>query len=99
EMDEKELSDVFEVVDVPSGSVDRSRLEGEGVEIRDLMVETGFRDSRGDAKRLIRQGGAYLNDERIEDLRYHATSDDLLTPSMLVLRSGKKDYHLVRIVD
>ncbi len=93
-MSDEELEQIF--ADVPSTTIDRNRLEGEGIEIRDLFVETELQSSRGDAKRLIRQGGAYLNNEKVEDLRYMVTADDLASETMLVVRSGKKNYHLVR---
>ncbi len=94
-MTDEELAKIFS--DVPSTTLDRDRLTGEGIEIRDLFVETDLQSSRGAAKRLIRQGGGYLNNEQIEDLRYHVTTDDLASESMLVLRSGKKNYHLVQV--
>jgi tyrosyl-tRNA synthetase len=93
-MSDEELEQIF--ADVPSTTIDRDDLEGEGIEIRDLFVETELQSSRGDAKRLIRQGGAYLNNEKVEDLRYMVTADDLASQTMLVVRSGKKNYHLVR---
>ena len=93
-MSDGELEQIF--ADVPSTTIDREGLEGEGIEIRDLFVETELQSSRGDAKRLIRQGGAYLNNEKVEDLRYMVTADDLASQTMLVVRSGKKNYHLVR---
>ena len=91
---DEQLAAIFS--DVPSTTIDRARLEGEGIEIRDLFVETELQGSRGAAKRLIRQGGAYLNNIEIEDLRRMVTTDDLASESMLVLRSGKRNYHVVR---
>lgn len=93
-LSDRELADIFS--DVPSTTLERDRLTGEGIEIRDLFVETELQDSRGSAKRLIRQGGAYLNNEPVEDLRYHVTTDDLASETMLVLRSGKQNYHVVQ---
>lgn len=91
---DEQLSAIF--ADVPSTTIDRGRLEGEGIEIRDLFDETGLQNSRGAAKRLIRQGGAYLNNEQVDDVRYMVTTDDLASDTMLVLRSGKRNYHVVR---
>ncbi len=93
-LSDAQLEAIF--ADVPSTTLERDRLESEGIEIRDLFVETELQNSRGDAKRLIRQGGAYLNNEKIEDLRYMVTAEDLASETLLVLRSGKKNYHLVK---
>jgi tyrosyl-tRNA synthetase len=58
--------------------------------IVDLMVEAGLAKSRGEARRTISEGGAYLNNERVEDPEFEPTQSDLLGGSWLVLRRGKK---------
>ncbi|MFB6350596.1 MAG: tyrosine--tRNA ligase [Bradymonadaceae bacterium] len=92
-MTDEQLASIF--ADVPSTTIDRDRLEG-GIGIRDLFDETDLQDSRGAAKRLIRQGGAYLNNLKVEDVNYEVDADDLASETMLVLRSGKKNYHVVQ---
>jgi tyrosyl-tRNA synthetase len=57
----------------------------------DLLVETGLAKSKGDARRTISEGGAYLNNERITDVEHVPGDDDLLGGSWLVLRRGKKN--------
>lgn len=96
-MTDAELEQIF--ADVPSSSVSRDALSGEGVSIIDLFANSELQSSRGAAKRLIRQGGAYLNNEKVEDIGYRVTRDDLASESTLVLRSGKKNYALVRVKD
>jgi len=56
----------------------------------DLMVETGLAKSKGDARRTVSEGGAYLNNVRVEDPDQVPTADDLVAGSWLVLRRGKK---------
>jgi len=56
----------------------------------DLMVETGLAKSKGDARRTVTEGGAYLNNVRVEDPELVPTTDDLVAGSWLVLRRGKK---------
>lgn len=92
-LDDAELEAIF--ADVPSSTWERERLE-EGIHIRTLFDETDLQNSRGAAKRLIKQGGAYLNNEKIEDWNYEVTEQDLAGETMLVARSGKKNYHLVK---
>ena len=56
----------------------------------DLMVETGLAKSKGDARRTIGEGGAYLNNQRISDVEHVPGPDDLIDGTWLVLRRGKK---------
>ncbi len=93
-LDEQSILDVF--ADAPSTMVTRSRLDGDGAELVDLMVETSLAPSRGRARTTIEQGGAYVNNRREVDVARTVGADDLVAGRYLVLRSGKKNYHLVR---
>lgn len=61
-----------------------------GTPIVDLLVSTGLTASKGEARRTIGEGGAYLNNVRIVDADLVPTHDDLVAGSWLVLRRGKK---------
>jgi tyrosyl-tRNA synthetase len=61
-----------------------------GTPVVDLLVETGLVKSKGEARRTISEGGAYLNNERITDVDHVPGGDDVLGGSWLVLRRGKK---------
>jgi len=96
EMDEATLLAVAK--EAPSSNFARSKLEGEGLLFLDLMVEAPkLWPSRGEAKRSVQGNGANLNDERIADLGRKVTTKDLLHGKYLVLRKGKKDYHLLKV--
>jgi tyrosyl-tRNA synthetase len=56
----------------------------------DLLVDTGLVKSKGEARRTINEGGAYLNNERVTDPDLVPGEDDLLSGGWLVLRRGKK---------
>ena len=56
----------------------------------DLLVSTGLAASKGEARRTIGEGGAYLNNVRVEDVDAAPGPDDLLGGTWLVLRRGKK---------
>ena len=60
--------------------------------IVDLLVASGLVDSKGAARRTIKEGGAYVNNERIESAEWEPSADDLLHGSWLVLRRGKKNF-------
>ncbi|HTR50254.1 MAG TPA: tyrosine--tRNA ligase [Kofleriaceae bacterium] len=80
---------------VPTVEIARGDLAA-GVTIVDLLART-VADSKGAARRLVTQGGAYLNNVRIADVERTVTLADLATETMLVVRGGKKDYRLVRV--
>jgi tyrosyl-tRNA synthetase len=67
------------------------------VPVVDLLVETGLAKSRGDARRTISEGGAYLNNVRVEDPEAEPRSSDLIDGSWLVLRKGKKTFAGVEV--
>jgi len=80
---------------VPTVDIPRSELEA-GIGLIDLLARTVCK-SKGDARRLISQGGANINNLKITDLEHKVTTAHLATATMLVVRSGKKDYCLVRV--
>jgi tyrosyl-tRNA synthetase len=63
----------------------------------DLLVETGLAKSKGEARRTIGEGGAYLNNVRVEDPDLVPGADDLIGGTWLVLRRGKKNFAGVEI--
>jgi len=67
--------------------------------ILDLLVEAGLGKSKGAARRTVGEGGAYVNNQRIEDIEWSPNSNDLLHGSWLVLRKGKKRFAGARVVD
>ena len=73
----------------------RSAATGTG--IVDLLVETGLVKSKGEARRTIGEGGAYLNNERVTDPDHVPGDDDLIGGTWLVLRRGKKNLAGVEV--
>lgn len=70
---------------------------GPDVTILDLLVESGLEKSKGAARRTVGEGGAYVNNQRIEDIEWSPSADDLLHGSWLVLRKGKKRFAGARV--
>ncbi|GAB3030006.1 tyrosine--tRNA ligase [Nocardioides flavus (ex Wang et al. 2016)] len=66
--------------------------------ILDLLVSAGLAKSKGEARRTVTEGGAYLNNERVEDPDLHPGTSDLVAGSWLVLRRGKKRFAGVQVV-
>ena len=63
-----------------------------GKSLTDLFVDSGLTQSRGEARRAFAEGGAYLNNERVDDPDYVPTTSDFLGGKVLVLRRGKKSF-------
>jgi tyrosyl-tRNA synthetase len=78
---------------VPTTTLDRAAL-GAGIGIMDLLVKTGLAESKKAARRLIEQGGAYVNNEAVGDINAVLAIDAFGTDGVL-LRQGKKKYHRV----
>ena len=65
--------------------------------ILDLLVASGLASSKGEARRTVAEGGAYLNNVRVESAELQPTEADLVAGSWLVLRRGKKRFAGVQV--
>jgi len=90
-----EVADIF--ADVPSTSLSRDALAGEGASLVDLLVDSGLTTSKSDARRSIEGGGIYVNNRRATDVGHRVVTADAIEGRFLVLRKGKKSYHLVEV--
>ncbi len=82
--------------DLPSIEIEAGRLES-GIPVLDLFVESGLASSKGEARRLIKGGGAKLNDNKIESDTVNASSADLTAENYIKLSAGKKKHALVKV--
>ena len=64
----------------------------------ELLVATGVVDSKSAARRIVKEGGAYLNNKRVESEDFTPSKSDLLQGKYLLLRKGKRDLAAVEIV-
>lgn len=69
----------------------------EGIPAFKVFHTVGLAPSGGAARRLIEQGGAYINAERIQSVERQITEKDLNDNGTIVLRSGKKRFHIIKI--
>ncbi|MBN1639602.1 MAG: tyrosine--tRNA ligase [Anaerolineae bacterium] len=76
---------------MPSTTVTSAQL-AEGLPLAAVLADAGLTRSRGEARRVIEQGGAYVNDERVSDVNYVLSADDV-TADGILLRAGKKRFH------
>ena len=91
-LSDKVLSEL--ATEVPNHSLPASEF-GSGRSLVDLMVLTGLSQSKGQARKDIQGGGAYLNNERWSDPQAQVTPDALLSGRFLLLRKGKRNYAAV----
>lgn len=80
--------------EVPVTEMSVAELQA-GISLVDLLVRTKLADSKGAARKLIEGGGVNLNNERQNQAQKSISAEDLKWPGAMLLRSGKKNFHLV----
>ena len=96
QFDDTQLGAIF--ADVPSRELPRDSLSDDGLAVMDAFQQAGLVKSKGEARRLISQGGGYVNNRRVESIDVRLTMANLASQSMIVLRTGKKKYALLRFL-
>ena len=81
---------------VPQTDLTRAALN-KSLSLTALLEMTGLAPSRSEARRIIQQGGARINDKKIDSVDYIITEKDF-TDGALMLKKGKKAFHRVRLV-
>ena len=64
----------------------------------DLLAATGVVDSKSAARRIVKEGGGYLNNKKVESEDFTPSKNDLLHGKYLLLRKGKRDLAAVEII-
>ncbi len=82
----KEIPEEIEAIEIKSGKAKRI----EDIPLIELLVDRSIFSSRGEAKRMIRQGGVYLDGQRIEDI---SIKIDLAQKSEFILKIGKRKFY------
>ena len=82
---------------VPVYPISRPDLET-GLSAVQLFADTGLATSRSEAKRLVKQGGAFINGETVPDIEFRVTASLLDDQDSLMLRAGKKRYVRVTLL-
>jgi len=95
ELDVDDIIAVFD--DVPSTELGAATFGGDGLAIADLLVATKLAASKGEAMRLVKGGGVYVNNQRVSDERARFTAGQAIAGRVFVVRKGARQYHLVRV--
>ncbi|MEM9774186.1 MAG: tyrosine--tRNA ligase [Chloroflexota bacterium] len=91
-----EISDIFS--EVPSTEISGHELDG-GKSLVDVLAQSGVASGKKDARRSIEGGGIYINNQKSAGIDQTINRSDAIEGQFVVLRKGKRKYHLVKIVD
>jgi len=94
-LDERTLLGVFE--GVPQSEVNRELVNGKIGIIEFLSDITNIFTSKGEARRMLKDNGVYVNKEKVND-SYEISKTDLLNNKYILIQKGKKNYFLVKTV-
>lgn len=92
-LDAKTLQEVL--ADVPSSNRDRADLAGEGADPIAVLKDTGLAASNREAREFIANGSVSVNGTKLGE-GARLTEADLLHGSLMAIRRGKKNWHLIR---
>ena len=81
--------------DVPTTELRADELAS--LQANALVTQAGLATSKGEATRLIKQGGIYVNDRRVTDERSAVSVDEAIGGRVIVLRKGQRDRRIVKI--
>jgi tyrosyl-tRNA synthetase len=93
----QEVLDIF--ADVPSIEVEKSSFSGSGASLVDIVALTGLAQSKSEARRLIQNGGIYLNNVRSADIKSTVSLTNAIEGQAIILRKGPKEYKLIKVAD
>ena len=79
--------------DVPHVSIKKSELSS----LQEILVKAEAAKSNSEARRKVEAGSIYLNDEKQSDFKKEITPDEFIEGKVLIIRSGKKNYYLVKL--
>ncbi|MBO5197035.1 MAG: tyrosine--tRNA ligase [Lachnospiraceae bacterium] len=81
--------------DIPTTTYSKEAF-AEGIDLITLLVDGKMATSRSDARRNIEQGGVAVNDVKVTDIARKFTQDDFNADGALLVKKGKKAYHLFK---
>jgi tyrosyl-tRNA synthetase len=93
DLDAQTLKEVFG--DTPTTECTLDELKA-GLPLIDLLVKAGLFQSKGAARKEIPAGGVYVNNERVTDVAFAVNESHLIAQTAIVIRKGKKTYHVAK---
>jgi tyrosyl-tRNA synthetase len=80
---------------IPTTDISLEQL-AQGLNILDALVMTGLAPSKGEARRLVTQGGIAVNEQKVEAIDYALTSKEFVD-GKVIIKKGKKSYHRLKM--
>lgn len=82
---------------IPTTEIPKAQLDA-GINIIELLVMTGLAPSKGEGRRLVTQGGVYVEDSKVESIDLMIGTKDL-KDGKLIIKKGKKTYHRISVIE
>ena len=82
------------VENMPSTTLTESDFENDNITIIDILVKTAIAKSRGEARRLIEQGGVSVDDKKVTDFSFSISKEEL-SKNPVIIKKGKKVFHKI----
>jgi tyrosyl-tRNA synthetase len=83
------------VGEIPTKEIEKTKLDGPGIPLVELLVHSGLCPSKGQARKDLEGGGVNINNVREANAARAVTTNDLLFGRHVLLRKGKKNYVVV----
>ncbi len=93
QLSERSLDEVF--ADVPHSEHDKSSLSGDGMSVIDLLALTSLAQSKREARQFVETGAVLVNGQKADATR-RVRSEDLLHGKAILIKRGKKNWHVTR---
>ena len=93
-MDERTVREVF--ANVPSFEVKADEFPMNVLDL--LAVKTAVFPSKGEARKMVQGGGVSLNKEKVSDINYEVTADDVINGHYILAQKGKKNYFIINVI-
>ena len=88
------INDLETMEGVVNIDFNKQQLES-GIDVISFLADTNIFESRGDAKKMIQNGGVLINRKKVENLQQQINSDLLLHNRFILVQKGKKNYYLI----
>lgn len=96
-IDDMSIEEIDNIQGIEKMSITHAQL-ATGIDIATLLVDCKICSSKGDAKKLVQNGGVHLNQVRVSAFNMVVTQKDVFKEKYLFLQKGKKNYYLVEVV-
>ena len=91
-LNERQLLEVMEGVPQVEGAKDT--MSGEGLDFLTFLADSGAFASKGEARKMVQNGGVAINKEKVSDIGFKLKPEHLLNDKYLLLQKGKSNYIL-----